>query len=175
MRPEYVPASYRADLVGDTTYWSSGGAGSVVALVEDSRARVDALLAMRPRRALHVVVYATNAEACAALDRSLSPTALLAPLHTPDRALVALQSAEADPRNGDPARMIRHVCHELAHVASYERTGSVKRLGDGDRGMRIAPWIDEGFAECVAIAAADRHDILEAARVRAIEPAATDR
>ena len=39
---------------------------------------------------------------------------------------------------------------------SAERTGSTKRLGDANRGMRLASWVDEGFAETVAATSAGR-------------------
>ena len=91
---------------------------------------------------------------------------LVAPLHTPALALIAVQAPSVDARNGDPARMRRHLCHELAHVFAAERTGSVKRLGDGNRGMRLASWVDEGFAVSVAAAAAQQPDIIDAALAR---------
>jgi hypothetical protein len=56
--------------------------------------------------------------------------------------------------------MLRHLCHEVSHVCAAERTGSVKRLGDGDVGMRLLPWVDEGFAVCVAAHAAAQPDTL---------------
>lgn len=132
-------------------------------LVDDVVRTVERLLAYRLRRALHVVVYASNEKACRALDRQVPASALLAPLHTRELALIAAQSPAADPRNGDAARMRRHLCHELAHVCSAERTGSVKRLGDGGRDMRLPSWLDEGFAVNVAAAATASPELVEAA------------
>jgi hypothetical protein len=155
---QYVPAEYRPLVVGDSTFWSADGRVQPLAdVVVQARVRIEALLGHRLRRALHVVRYASNAEARTALARDVSPTMLLAPLHRDDLALIAVQDLAPDPR---------HVCHELGHVFVAERTGSVKELGDGSVGMRIPAWADEGFAECLAALAADRPDVIERARAR---------
>lgn len=164
----YVPSHYQPRLVGGAVLWSRDGADAPAAtIVPDAIRAIERLLAYRLQRAVHVVVYGSNAEACRALDRPIAPTMLLAPLHTPALALVALQAPSVDPRNGDAQRMRRHLCHELGHLFAAERTGSVKRLGDGNRGLRLASWVDEGFAENVAAAAAQRPDIIDAALQRA--------
>jgi hypothetical protein len=166
-RPEHVPADYYSLSVGDAVLWGRDRSEALAALLfEEARGTIERLLDYRLSRIVHVVVYASNEEACRSLDRRVAPTQLLAPLHTPALALVALQAPAVDPLNGDPERMRRHLCHELAHVFSAERTGSVKRLGDEDRGMRLSSWVDEGFAENVAAAAAARPDIIEAALQR---------
>jgi hypothetical protein len=161
---EYVPADYQPAAIGTSVLWSREPSASPVAeLLPESIAAIERLLDYRLSRTLHVVVYASNEEACRALGRRLSATALLAPLHTRKLALIALQAPGIDARNGDRQRLRRHVCHELSHVFSAERTGSVKRLGDDDRGMRLSSWVDEGFAENVAASAAARPDVIEAA------------
>jgi len=99
---------------------------------------------------------------------------LLAPLHTPELALVALQAPSVDSRNGDARRMRRHLAHELAHVFVAERTASVKRLGDGNRGMRVQSWVDEGFAENVAAALDDERQVVDAALARSARTTMTD-
>lgn len=48
-------------------------------------------------------------------------------------------------------------------MCSAERTGSVKRLGDGGRDMRLPSWLDEGFAANVAAAATASPDLVDAA------------
>lgn len=160
----YVPDEYRSVACDDIVLWSADGTEPLIApLLVQVRRSIEELLEYRLRRALHAVVYATNHAARRALDREVAPGALLAPLHTPELALIAVQSPAADRRNGDPVRMRRHLAHELMHVFTAERTGSVKFLGDGDRGMRIAPWIDEGFAEVVAATVAERPDLIDAA------------
>jgi hypothetical protein len=131
--------------------------------VEDALAGVQACLQFRPSRALHVVVYASARESNTALDRAIPTTMLLAPLHQRDHALVALHAPETDPANRDPRRMVRHLCHEIAHVCTAEVTGSLKRLGDGNAHMKVEPWVDEGIAECVAVLAADQPDVIERA------------
>jgi hypothetical protein len=161
---QYVPAEYRATIRDAITLWSCDGTEPALApLLVEARRAIENLLEHRLERSLHAVMYATHDEACRALDRQVAPTGLLAPLHTPELALIAWQSPVADPRNGDPERMRRHLAHELAHVFTAERTGSVKSLGDGDRGMRIAPWIDEGFAVVVAATVTDKPDLIDAA------------
>lgn len=62
--------------------------------------------------------------------------------------------------------MRRQSCHELAPVLAAECTGSLKRLGDGNRNMRLAPWVDEGFAVVAAARTANQLAILETARKR---------
>ena len=159
---QYVPESYRPIVCDEIVLWSCDGTEPLHAqLLVESRRKIEKLLDHPLQRTLHAVVYETNHEACLALDRQVAPAGLLAPLHTPDHALIAWQSPAADPRNADRARMRRHLAHELTHVFTAERTGSVKSLGDGDRGMRIEPWIDEGFAEVVAATVADRPNLIE--------------
>jgi hypothetical protein len=162
-RPSYVPASYEPTSLGPATLWSAGPERRVQRWVEDALARVQACLSYRPSRALHVVVYASARDAQGALDRTLPTTTLLAPLHQPDHALVALHAPQTAPANQDPRRMRRHLCHELAHVCTAEVTGSLKRLGDQDAQMKVEPWVDEGIAQCVAAVAADQLDVLERA------------
>jgi hypothetical protein len=160
----YIPARYSSFRHGRIVFWGHERSEAIaVELLPASLERIAVLLEYPLRRELHVVVYATNADARSALRREIGSAALLAPLHEPELAMIALQSPTVDPRNGDPRRMRRHLCHELAHVFSAERTGSVKHLGDGDRGMRLVSWVDEGFAESVAAMTSDRHDIIEQA------------
>ena len=93
----YVPAGYEPTAMGDATLWGRPGDGALAATLVPAGVRaLERLLGHRLRRRLHVVVCASNAEACRALDRRLSPTALLAPLHTPSLALVALQAPWVD-------------------------------------------------------------------------------
>lgn len=127
------------------------------------------LLRFEPRRQIHVVMYSSLADSELALSRKVSPTFLMAPLHTPESAVIVIHSPRLDPRNGDPSRMLRHLCHEVSHVCAAERTGSTKRLGDGNAGMRLRPWVDEGLAVCVAAEAAGQHDVIERALAAGFE------
>lgn len=168
-RIDYVPESYRFVELANATLWTSTGCAASVALdpirdllprsIDDVRMLVDFV----PARRLHVVIYASASDARRALDRNVEPTFLLAPLHTETHALIALHSPEADARNGDLCRMHRHLCHEVAHVLNAERSGSRKRLGDGNAEMRIRPWVDEGISECAAAVVAARADIVQRA------------
>jgi hypothetical protein len=169
-RIDYVPPSYHAVELANATLWTSTPGAATAATFEPIRDilttsidEVRELVAFVPTRRLHVVVYPSTSDSRRALDRNLEPTSLLAPLHTATHALIALHSAEADARNADPYRMRRHLCHEIAHVLNAERSGSRKRLGDGNVDMRIRPWVDEGFAECVAAVVAARPDIVQQA------------
>lgn len=80
--------------------------------------------------------------------------------------MIVAQSPDAVPRNGNELRMRRQSCHELAHVLAAECTGSLKRLGDANRNMRLAPWVDEGFAVVAAARTANQLAVLETARKR---------
>jgi hypothetical protein len=57
--------------------------------------------------------------------------------------------------------MRRILVHEIAHQLVMERTGSRKTLGDGNRHMRVPPWLDEGMAELLAETAGGRPQRLE--------------
>jgi hypothetical protein len=166
---DYIPASYRAIDIGNATMWMdqetvSVELGPMKEMVASSIDGARDLLDFTPARRIHVVLYANKDDSRVALGRTVHPTFLMAPLHTPTHAVIVMHSAKMDPRNGDPYRMHRHVCHEVSHVFAAERSGSVKRLGDGSTGMRIRPWVDEGFAECVASVVAARPDVVERAR-----------
>jgi hypothetical protein len=164
---EHVPSGYASESLGRAVLWSRASSDPLpAAIVPDVIRSIEGLLDYRLRRTVHVVVYDSNEAACRALRRQVAPTMLLSPLHTRELSLVALQAPAVDPRNGDLARMRRHLCHELAHVFAAERTGSVKRLGDDNRHMRIPEWVDEGFAENVAAEVAARPDIIDEALKR---------
>jgi len=103
-----------------------------------------------------------RARSAAAADGAVGAAA-----HAHALALVALHAPSVDPANGDARRLRRLLAHELAHVLAAERTGSVKRLGDGNRGMRLAEWVDEGFAVNLAAAVTAEPGIIDSARSRA--------
>lgn len=135
----------------------------ITSIAEEALASVSRLLAFEPQRNIHFVVYESLDDSWLALSRRVPPSFLMAPLHTSETAVIVLHSAHLDPRNGDEPRMFRHLCHEVTHVCNAERTASTKRLGDGDVGMGIRPWVDEGFAVCVANEVANRSDVFERA------------
>ena len=163
--PPYVPARYRPRALGSVVVWSAAATPDLDEPIAGAFDRTTALLHV-PERRVHFVVYDSPEDSARVLGRQVHPAALLAPLHEPDRALVALHAPHAHPRNRDPARIDRHLCHEIAHVLVAEVTGSVKRLGDGNRGMKVAPWVDEGLAECTAALASGQHGLLERAAAR---------
>jgi hypothetical protein len=164
---EHIPPGYRSAPIGPVVLWARSEQLTTTEtrwfsdLVDRSFTAVRDLLAFTPTRRIHVVVYADVEDAFAGLGRRLPPTFFLSPLHTATAALIALhaESIEAN----DEVRVRRHLCHELAHVFAAERTGSLKRLGDGNQDMRICTWVNEGFAECVASMAGDRPDVVERA------------
>ena len=86
-RPRYVPEGYAAVPLGVATLWcvDPDRAGNQVV---DALRRVEACLGVRLGRALHAVEYASAADSRAALGRDVPPSMLMAPLHTPELALV---------------------------------------------------------------------------------------
>ena len=168
--PPFVPRSYDPLALDGATLWSRRPLPDVANWVTDANARVARCLDHRLSRRLHVVAYDSVEDCERALCRSIHVTALLAPLHREDLALIALHAPSTHHRNNDPVRMLRHLCHELAHVHVAEVTGSVKRLGDGGTGMHVRPWVDEGIAECTAAIATEDGAILERARLRSQTP-----
>lgn len=164
--PQYVPDGYAPlDLRGATVWLDPAEQNDlaekgVPALVPQALAAVSELLSFRPTRAVHAVIYASAEDSRMALGRHVPSTFLMAPLHAPTEAVIALHSPRLDGRNGDPSRMLRHLCHEVSHVFAAERTGSTKRLGDANTGMRLRPWVDEGLGVCVAAAAAGQPDAM---------------
>lgn len=70
--------------------------------------------------------------------------------------------------------MRRLLAHEVAHVAVALQTKSEKRLGDGNRSMRVRSWVNEGFACVVAALAGNRVDLLERQVTRAAEVSIDD-
>jgi hypothetical protein len=99
---------------------------------------------------------------------------LLAPFQSATDSVIAVQSASADPLNADLERMRRLLAHEVAHVAVALQTKSEKRLGDGNRSMRVRPWVNEGFACVVAAIAVNRVELLERQVARAVETSIDD-
>ena len=75
----------------------------------------------------------------------------MAPFCDDASSLVIVQSARCNVRNADPDRMLRLLAHELTHAFAAEKTGSTKRLGDGQMGMNLSSWLNEGLAEVVSL------------------------
>jgi hypothetical protein len=120
--------------------------------------RVCAALSWAPGRCLHVCCYASSVEAQQALNRRIPPTMAMAPFCDEDQALVVLHSVRCDVKNADPQRMLRLLAHEITHQFIAERTGSIKRLGDGQAGMHVSSWLNEGLAEATALVIAEQTD-----------------
>jgi hypothetical protein len=110
------------------------------------------VLEFRASRRLHVVSFLTNEEARRVLDREVSATMALAPYAGETACLVVVQSPAADLQNADPIRMTGTPVHEIAHQFVAKKTGATKRLGDGNRSMRVSAWLNEGLAELVRYA-----------------------
>jgi hypothetical protein len=94
-----------------------------------------------------VVSFLTSEEACGTLDRRVPATMALAPYAGETVCLVVVQSPAADPQNADTIHMMGTLVHEIAHQFVAEKTGSTKRLGDGDRSMHVLAWLNGGLAE----------------------------
>ncbi len=166
----FIPSSHVEKRTRRAHLWKSSeasGAESWEALLDAWIDEMEDCVGFAISCRLHVVVYATNLEARTHLQRDVPPTMLLVPVSGPRDSVVAVQSAAADAANGDLKRMHRHLSHEIAHVMVALRTGSEKRLGDGDRLMRVAPWVNEGFATCAAAICAGQLDALERVLARA--------
>nr|NJM04599.1 hypothetical protein [Desulfobacula sp.] len=71
----------------------------------------------------------------------------MAPYSTDKCGLIIVQSAVADPMNGDLQRMRRILAHELCHLLVREKSGSSQCLGDGLKDLKVRPCLDEGIAE----------------------------
>lgn len=168
-RAHHIPDGYVHEPIEGAVMWrhardaDPAATATLRQVAEQALADVPRLLEFRRTRTVHVVIYESLEDSRTALGRAVSPGFLLAPLHTAESAVIVVHSPRLDPSNADAARMLRHLCHEVAHVCTAERTGSVKRLGDGDVGMRVRPWVDEGFAVCVAARVADQPALLERA------------
>ena len=165
-RIPYIPIVYNAMETPCCTIWHAPGeAPDHLALLADlAEKAVDCLqttLRFRSVRSLHLCCYQSHAEACASLDRTIPPTMALAPFSDRGRGLVVVQSPGVAPENGDPTRVFRILVHEFAHLLTMETTGSRKRLGDGNRGMRIPAWLHEGIAEVCSLLAMERDEVLD--------------
>jgi len=72
--------------------------------------------------------------------------------------------------------MLRHLSHEFVHLANWEVSGSVKKMGDKSIGMKIPPWLDEGLAEFISLRITGRlANFLESRMVTAIAKSCTPR
>ncbi len=167
----YIPADYQSVTSAEFTLWHSPAEPAAnLCQARETIARAERFcrqtLEFNPRRQLHICCFASNEEACRALDRQLHPAMALAPFTDGTAALVVIQSPAADPRNGDPTRMLRVMAHEICHQYTAEVTESVKRLGDANRHLRIRTWLNEGLAEVIGNLAGNRTATLEQARDR---------
>ncbi len=120
----------------------------------------------QPRRHLHVCAYHTVDDARECLGRTMVPTFAMAPFASETDSVVTVHSALLDPLNGDALRMRRLIAHEVTHQAIAELTGSTKVLGDGNRGMHVSTWLNEGLAEMVGWLAVDAGGRLSGLRRR---------
>lgn len=159
-RIPHVPDAYRAVHLGSATlHVSRGEAGAFVSKLQHWT--IGALrflrdrLAFTPRRQLHVCAYHRSDEARQFLGRTVSATLAMAPYASATDSVVIVHSEALDSRNGDDVRMRRLLTHEVMHQATAEVTGSTKSLGDGNRGMGISTWLNEGMAETAGLLATD--------------------
>ena len=157
----YIPAAYVGVESHGITIWHASDEDashcvSLTGLAEQALAFLDSTVGVRTTRCLHLCCYRSNTEACASLGRTVPPTMALAPFADRDRGLVVVQSSSVAPENADPARMLRILVHEFAHLLTMEITGSRKRLGDANLEMRIPAWLHEGIAEVCGLLAVGR-------------------
>ena len=169
-----VPDSYHPLELRGARVWLHPADGAEFPLLREIQAALDGvqnLLDFQMRRDVHFVVYGSCEDAARSLGIRVANTFLLAPLHTSTEAFVVMHSPRLHALNGNSDRMLRHLCHEISHMCCAERTGSKKRLRDGDVGMRFPAWVDEGFAECVSAQVANRPEIITRALSECPEPA----
>lgn len=126
-------------------------AGRLAQAAADARDRVMGLLRWTPRRHLHICCYATTSQARQFLDRPIPSDMAMAPFCDEVSSLIVVQSVRCNARNGDPDRMLCLLAHELTHAFAAEKTGSTKHLGDGQIGMKLSSWLNEGLAEVVSL------------------------
>ena len=151
----YIPGGYRHIELSDFSLFASPDESSahVEWLKQTVREVSDALrsfLNFCPKRRLAVCCYRSNQEACECLDRKIDSTMALAPFDDNSKGLIAIQSPEANRRNGDSDRMKRILAHEMAHQFVSEISNSKKVLGDGNVNRIVPAWLDEGFAVVVS-------------------------
>jgi len=171
-----VPPAYVATRTARTHVWKRLGAPvePCETIIDDVIGSVEGQLDFELGGDLQLVIYDSNAEARRALGRNVPSNMLLTPVQSATTSLVALQSVAANALNGDLDRMRRHLSHEFTHVAVALRTGSEKRLGDENRGLRVEPWLNEGFACVVSALICRRRDLLERATALAARAQVAD-
>ncbi len=112
--------------------------------------KIESLLEFTPERELHFCMYSSNKDAQNQLNRPINRTMLMAPLSSPDKSLIVLQSPAVDQWNGDINRMNRHIAHEVCHQFINEKSSSQKSLGDNNANLNTPPWFNEGLAEVIS-------------------------
>lgn len=170
MQPPFsVPERFHRHVAGRATVWAAPGApvGEVTEWIAFAADAVPMHLGHAPSRRWHFAVSGSPAETHEISRRDLPPTFLVAGWHDEQDALVLLHAPDLHPRNRDPERMRRLLCHECSHLLVAERSGSKKVLGDGDVGMCVRPWLDEGIAQLVSAEICARNDLVAAALDRA--------
>jgi len=98
-------------------------------------------------RKMEICLYHSNQQAVLSLNRQIPGSMAMAPYSTDKGGLIIVQSAAADPMNGDSQRMRRILAHEFCHLFVREKSGSSQCLGDGLKDLNVRPCLDEGLAE----------------------------
>jgi hypothetical protein len=98
-------------------------------------------------RKIEICLYHSNHQAVSSLNRKITGNMAMAPFATNQGGLVIVQSAAADPVNGNHQRMRRILTHEICHLFVREKTRSSQCLGDGLKDLKVRPCLDEGLAE----------------------------
>jgi hypothetical protein len=98
-------------------------------------------------RKIEICLYHSNHQAVSSLNRNITSSMAMAPYSTDQDGLVIIQSAAADPVNGNLQRMRRVLAHEICHLFVREKSGSSQCLGDGLKDLKVRPCLDEGLAE----------------------------
>jgi len=165
----YVPSDYRhgthAFSVGEfyVSYHPSASFETVATAVELIRAALErtcALLDYFPKRRQNFCIFESVEAMRSALQRNVASGMLMVPYASNTDSLIVWHSGEGAPESSDAGRMLRHLAHEISHGFVAEITDSLKTLGDSNREVHVEPWIDEGFAECVAARVSGRDDIV---------------
>lgn len=148
----FLPKEYSSiECHGFRLWHSKDELNSQIQLIADAGAYaleyVCSKLRFKKIRNIEICLYHSNHQAVLSLNRQITGSMAMAPYATDKSGLIIVQSATADPMNGDLQRMRRILAHEICHLFVREKSGSSSVLGDGLKDMKVRPWVDEGLAE----------------------------
>lgn len=148
----FIPKEYSYIKYHDFRLWhSKDEQKSQIQLIIDAGVYaleyIGSTLKFKNLRNIEICLYHSNHQAVLSLNRQITGSMAMTPYATDKGGLIIVQSATADPINGDLQRMRRILAHEVCHLIVREKSGSSSVLGDGLKNMKVRPWIDEGLAE----------------------------